>query len=484
MTARRGKAGMSTPLWTSTEAAAATGGQVASDWWASGISIDSRTVAEGDLFVALSAARDGHDFVADALDKGAVAALVSRVPEGVDPTRLLLVPDVLEGLADLGRFARARTGAKVIAVTGSVGKTTVKEMLRAALSPQGRTHAAEASFNNHWGVPVTLARMPADAEFAIIEIGMNAPGEIAPLARMAHPDVAVVTTVAPAHLEAFGAIEGIAHEKASIYEGLSPGGVALAHADVETAGILYDKARAVGARLVRFGVAKGADIRMSDLRGSDSGSSARAVMHGPPMVFRLPVPGAHNAMNALIALAVCDAVGADVAEAAMALAAWEPVSGRGTRERLDLGGAGDLVIDLIDDAFNANPASLAAGLDVLAAIDPPPGGRRVAILGDMLELGGDAPTIHAEVADYAAMAGIDIVHTAGPLMEHLHNALPASRRGQHAETAEALAHDVPRALKSGDVVLVKGSKGSRVSRVVDALRKLGQAVPTQFRGSS
>jgi UDP-N-acetylmuramoyl-tripeptide--D-alanyl-D-alanine ligase len=483
VTARRGEAGVTAPLWTSAEAAAATGGQVASDWTVSGISIDSRTVAEGDLFIALSAARDGHDFVADALAKGAAAALVSRIPEGVDAERLLIVPDVLEGLADLGRAARARTAARVVAVTGSVGKTTVKEMLRAALSPQGRTHAAEASFNNHWGVPVTLARMPADTEFAIIEIGMNAPGEIAPLSRVAQPDVAVVTTVAAAHLEAFGVIEGIAHEKASIYDGLQPGGIALANGDIDTAPILFDKARAVGAKLVSFGAAEGLDIRLTDLRSSDTGSSARAVLRGTEMVFRLPVPGAHNAMNALIALAVCDAIGADVAEAAMALAAWAPVSGRGTRERLDLGGAGDLVIDLIDDAFNANPASLAAGLDVLASIDPA-GGRRVAILGDMLELGDSAERLHAEVADYAPMAKIDIVHTAGPLMEQLHNALPASRRGLHADTAEELAHEVPRALKAGDVVLVKGSKGSRVSRVVDALRKLGQANPTKSRGSS
>jgi UDP-N-acetylmuramoyl-tripeptide--D-alanyl-D-alanine ligase len=471
-------------LWTSAEAAKATGGQVAGDWSATGVSIDSRTVAEGDLFVALSAARDGHEFVADALAKGAVAAMVSRVPEGVDPARLLIVADVLEGLAGLGRAARARTKAKVVAVTGSVGKTTVKDMLRTALSPQGQTHVAEASYNNHWGVPVTLARMPVETDFAVIEIGMNAPGEIAPLARMARPDVAVVTTVAPAHLEAFGVIEGIAHEKASIYDGLSPGGVALAHADVGTAQILFDKARAVGARLVRFGEAEDADVRLTDLRLSDVGSVARAQFGGQSLLYKLAVPGQHNAMNGLIALAACDALGADLSEAAMALAGWEPVSGRGTRETVDLGGAGDLVIELIDDAFNANPASLKAGLEVLATVDPPPGGRRVAILGDMLELGSDAPAIHAEVADLDAMGKVDLVHTAGPLMEHLHNALPATRRGLHADTAEALAHDVPRALKAGDVVLVKGSKGSRVSRVVDALRKLGQAHPTQSRGSS
>ncbi|MCU4652872.1 UDP-N-acetylmuramoyl-tripeptide--D-alanyl-D-alanine ligase [Roseibacterium sp. SDUM158016] len=475
---------MRASLWTAAEAAAATGGEATGDWQANGISIDSRSVQPGDLFVALSAARDGHDFVADALDKGAVAALVSRVPAGVDPARLLIVPDVLEGLAALGRAARARTKARVIAVTGSVGKTTVKEMLRAALSPQGATHAAEASFNNHWGVPVTLARMPADTDFAIIEIGMNAPGEIAPLARMAAPDVAIVTTVAPAHLEAFGVIEGIAHEKASIYEGLPAGGIALAHADVETAPILFDKARSVGAELIRFGEAEEAEMRLTEVRLSDTSTVVRARMRGDERLFKLAVPGRHHAMNALIALSACDVVGADVAEAALALSRWEPVSGRGTREALDLSGTGDLTIELIDDAFNANPASLAAGLDVLAAAEPQGRGRRIAVLGDMLELGTSAPEIHAEVADLPAMARVDMVHTAGPLMEHLHAALPASRRGLHAETAAELARLLPRELRAGDVVLVKGSKGSRVSGVVDALRKLGQATPTKPRGSS
>ncbi|MDG4647696.1 UDP-N-acetylmuramoyl-tripeptide--D-alanyl-D-alanine ligase [Roseibacterium sp. SDUM158017] len=474
---------MRASLWTAAEAAAATGGRVGSDWQADGVSIDSRTVASGDLFVALQAARDGHDFVADALAKGAVAAIVSRVPEGVDPARLLIVDDVLEGLTALGAAARARTRAKVIAVTGSVGKTTVKEMLRACLSPQGRTHAAEASYNNHWGVPVTLARMTAGTDFAIIEIGMNAPGEIAPLAALARPDVAIVTTVAPAHLEAFGVIEGIAHEKASIFEGLSPGGVALANADVETAPILFDKARSVGAELIRFGEAEGAEMRLTDIRLSDSSTVLRARMRGEERLFKLSVPGRHQAMNALIALSACEAVGADVAEAAMALSHWAPVAGRGTRERIDLGGMGDVVIDLIDDAFNANPASLAAGLDVLAAAEPEGKGRRIAVLGDMLELGPGAPEIHAGIADLPAMARIDVVHTAGPLMEHLHLALPASRRGRHGETAADIARLLPRDLRPGDVVLVKGSKGSRVSGVVDALRKLGQAKPDKPRGS-
>jgi len=469
-------------LWTSSDAAEATGGRSAGNWQATGVSIDTRTLKPGDLFVALKAARDGHDFVAQALEKGAAAALVSRVPDGVPEEDLLIVPDVLQGLEALGAAARARTAAKVIAVTGSVGKTTVKEMLRAALAPQGRTHAAEASYNNHWGVPLTLARMPADTEFAIIEIGMNNPGEIAPLTRLAAPHVALVTTVAPAHLEAFGAIEGIAHEKASIFDGLGEGGIALANADIETAQILFDKARAVGADLIRFGETEGVEAHLTDLRLTEDATVLKAVLQGAPVLFKLAVPGRHLALNALVALAAAQAAGADVTEAAMGLGRWQPVTGRGTRERLVLSPTDDLAIDLIDDAFNANPASIAAGLDVLANAAPEGAGRRIAVLGDMLELGPQAPDLHAEIADLPAIADIDLVYSVGPLMEHLHAALPGAKRGQHAETAEDMAHELPRDLRPGDIVLIKGSKGIKVSRVVDALRKLGQAAAEHKRG--
>ena len=473
---------MSAPLWTAAAAAAATGGRASGDWTATGVSIDSRSVAPGDLFVALSAARDGHDFVADALDRGAAAAMVSRVPDGVDPARLLRVDDVMAGLHALGAAGRARSDATVIAVTGSVGKTTVKEMLRTALAAQGRTHAAEASFNNHWGVPVTLARMPAETEYAIIEIGMNAPGEIAPLARLARPDVAVVTTVAPAHLEAFGVIEGIAREKASIYEGLGPGGIALAHADIDTAPILFDAAQARGATLIRFGQAEGVEARLLDAQLSDAATVIRADLGGQERLFRVGAPGRHHAMNALIALAAAEAAGADATRAAMALARWTPVDGRGTRERIVLSRTDDLAVEMIDDAFNANPASVAAALDVLAAAEPAGRGRRVAVLGDMLELGPTGPARHAAIADHPAMARIDTVHTVGPLMARLHAALPAPMRGHHAATADEMAATLPRTLRAGDVLLIKGSKGIKVSRVVDALRKLGQAAVEFRRG--
>lgn len=469
-------------LWTAKDAAAATGGQVAADWQVTGLSIDSRTIAPGDLFIALSAARDGHDFVADALARGAAAAMVARVPEGVDPARLLIVGDVMEGLCALGAAGRARTKAKVIAVTGSVGKTTVKEMLRAALSPQGKTHAAEASFNNHWGVPITLARMPADTDFAVIEIGMNHPGEIAPLAQLARPDLAIVTTVAPAHLEAFGVIEGIAHEKAAIYNGLAPGGIALAHADIDTAPILFDKAHAMGARLVRFGATAGVEAQLLDVQIADTATAIRAKIMGTERLFKIGAPGRHYAMNALIALCAAELVGADATQAAIAFAGWTPFEGRGTREPLTLGGREDLVIEMIDDAFNANPASIAAALDMLAAAEPTGRGRRIAVLGDMLELGPTGPALHAAIADHPAMARIAAVHTVGPLMAHLHAALPGATRGQHADSADDMADHLPQSLRAGDVVLLKGSKGIKVSRVVDALRKLGQAKVDQRQG--
>lgn len=471
-----------TALWTAADAAQATGGHVAGDWSVQGISIDTRLIAPGDLFVALSAARDGHEFVADALAKGAIAALVSHVPAGIDPARLLVVDDVMTGLQDLAKAARARTKAKVIAITGSVGKTTVKEMLRTALAGQGHVHAAVASFNNHWGVPVTLARMPAETDFAIIEIGMSAPGEIAPLARLARPDVAVVTTVAPAHLEAFGVIDGIAREKASIFEGLEPGGIALVHGDIETSSTLVEAAGRHATRVIRFGEAPGLDMRLTELHLSDEASVIRADLNGTERLFKLPVPGRHFAMNALIALATAEAAGADATRAAMALAGWTPFEGRGTRERIVLSPVDELAIEMIDDAFNANPTSMAAALEVLAATTPDGRGRRVAILGDMLELGEAGPALHAGIADLPAMARIDTVHTVGPLMAHLDAALPGALRGVHSDTPEEMAQALPRTLRAGDVLLIKGSKGIRVSHVVDALRKLGQAAGAHKRG--
>lgn len=446
-------------LWTSDDAAAATGGRVTAAWTASGVSIDTRTITPGDLFVALQADRDGHDFVAQALAKGAAAALVSRIPDGVaSDAPLLVVPDVLRGLEDLGRAGRARMTGRVIAITGSVGKTSTKEMARTALAGQGVIHAAEASYNNHWGVPLTLARMPAATDFAIIEIGMNHPGEIAPLSRMARPHVALITTVAAAHLEAFGAIEGIAREKGAIFEGLQPVGHAILPEDLPVTQILRDCADRAGAVVVGFG--EHGVARPLRIVSQDGALSCHARIMGDTLAFTLPTTGRHFAMNAVGVLAALGAAGADLAQAAAHLSDWHPPQGRGAVETL--GG-----IRLIDDAFNANPASLSAGLATLAGLQ---GGRRVAILGDMLELGTEEVAMHRAVADDPSMAAIDLVHCAGPLMRHLHDALPADKRGLWTQTAAELAAHPDKLISAGDILLVKGSKSSRISMVVQALR--------------
>ncbi len=474
-----------TALWSSADAVRATSGQATRDWTATGVSIDTRTLGPGDLFVALADVRDGHDFVADALAKGAAAAMVSRRPEGVDDDApLLIVGDVLEALGQLGAAARARTDARVIAVTGSAGKTSTKEMLRDVLSPQGRTHVAEASYNNHWGVPLTLARMPADTEYAVIEIGMNAPGEIAPLSRLARPHVAMVTTIAAAHLAAFDSLAGIAQEKASIFEGLEPGGIAIVNDDVDTRDILSDRAAAHAETTIRFGHRDSSDFRIARAELAGDATVVEASRADAPLVFKIGVAGRHFAMNALAALAAVEAVGADLAVAANDMGRWSPPSGRGTRELLALDPVeDDLTAELIDDAFNANPASMAAALDVLAAAGPADGagkvarGRRIAILGDMLELGPDEARMHRAIADHPAMETLAQVHCVGPRMAALWEALPEHRRGRHVPEAETLAADAHTLIDAGDVVLVKGSKGSHVSLVASAIRKLGHPRP-------
>ncbi len=468
-------------LWSARDAAAATGGQASAEWSADGVSIDTRTIRPGDLFVALQDIRDGHDFVAQAFEKGAAAALVTHRPEGVAPDApLLIVDDVLRALEALARAARARTQARVVAVTGSVGKTSTKEMLRDVLGGQGRTHAAEASYNNHWGVPLTLARMPDDTEFAVIEIGMNHPGEIAPLARMARPHVAMITTVAAAHLEAFADIAGIAREKAAIFEGLEPGGVAVINADLDTTEILIEAARAQGATCVTFG-AKSDQYTLKSAKLSNDLTVAQADIRNELLVFKINSAGRHFAMNGLGVLACVEALGGDTGLAAPDLGHWQPPAGRGTRETLQIDSAdAEWTVDLIDDAFNANPTSMAAALEVLAAATPRDDigriakGRRIAILGDMLELGPQEGDMHRALADLPQIAQLSQIHCVGPRMRALWDILPAQQKGQWFESAQELVSRVHGMIDAGDVILIKGSKGSKVSLVVDALRRTGR----------
>jgi UDP-N-acetylmuramoyl-tripeptide--D-alanyl-D-alanine ligase len=470
-----------TALWTREAAVAATGGTCPQDFSASGVSIDTRTLRSGDLFVALADARDGHDFVKDAAARGAAAALVSRRPDGVpDDFPLLLVPDVLAGLHALGAAARARLTGRLVAVTGSVGKTGSKEMLRRALLDQGRVHAAEKSYNNHWGVPLTLARMPAETDFAVIEIGMNAPGEIEPLSRLARPHVAIITAVEAVHLAAFGDIRGIAHEKAAIIKGIEPGGTIVLNRDTTTYRLLDRIARHADVARLRFGSIGRPEYRLLDAAIGVTGTAVSASVRGRPFLFRLGARGRHLAMNALGVLAAIEALGGDIARAGLSLADWQPPEGRGARWRIEIGPAGlDGAITLIDESYNANPAAMAATLEVLAAegAGSGAGGRRIAFLGDMLELGSQEVALHAGLAAVPAIAGVTRVHCAGRRMQALHEALPVAKRGEWFQNSETLAARARRLLDPGDIVMVKGSFGSRMGLVVEEIKKIGVARP-------
>lgn len=456
-------------LWTARAIADAAGGRLDGfDGPVSGISIDTRTLHPGDAYFAIRGDRfDGHAFVDAAYKAGAAAAVVSQPAAAPAGRAAVRVDDVLDALGDLGRAARARTSAQVVAITGSVGKTGTKEALRRALSASGPTHASLASHNNHWGVPLTLSRMPADSSYGVFEIGMNHAGEIVPLTRMVRPHVAVVTTVGPVHIEFFGSVEAIAHAKAEIFQGLEPGGVAVLNADDPSTEVLRADATTCGVeRIVTFGTAADADVRLVDLDAGSDRSTVTADVFGKTVRYVLGAPGRHSAMNSLAVLAAVDLMGADVMAGAETLARLEAGAGRGQQTDLAVPSG---KLRLVDDAFNANPASVRAAIDMLALTPTGEGGRRVAVLGDMLELGANAPAYHRDLAGPLEAGGIDLVFCSGPLMRVLFDALPPARRGGHAETAAELAPLVCEAVVAGDVVLVKGSKASCMTDVVSAL---------------
>jgi UDP-N-acetylmuramoyl-tripeptide--D-alanyl-D-alanine ligase len=438
----------------------------------SGISIDTRTIAPGEAFFAIKGdSRDGHDFVAAALQAGAGLAVVSqaRLAEMPAGAPLLLVADVLEGLCALGHASRARSHAKIVAVTGSVGKTGTKDALRLVLGKQGETHASVASYNNHWGVPLSLARCPASADFAVFELGMNHAGEIDPLSRLVRPHVAIVTTVEPVHLEFFGSIEAIADAKAEIFAGIEPGGAAVINRDNPHYERLRRAAEAIGvARIVSFGEHAQADARVDKVALQADFSVVSANILGAEVAYKVGAPGRHIVLNTLAVLAAASLLGADLALAALALADLQPPAGRGARQTLTVPG-GDAL--LIDESYNANPASMRAALALLGQVPMGARGRRIAVLGDMLELGERGHELHEAMVEPVLAHDIDLVFCSGPLMRSLWEALPAERRGGYAETSAALEPAVLGEIHAGDAVMVKGSLGSKMGPIVAALTR-------------
>ncbi len=467
-------------VWTAYEAAAATGGALCSrggdesrwlaeEWRAAGISIDTRTLQPGDLFVALEDVRDGHDFILSAFERGAAAALISKMPaESPNGAALLLTGDTLEGLTDLARAARMRNFGKRVAITGSAGKTSTKELLRHVLAGAGQVHAAEKSLNNHFGVPLTLARMPASTDYGVFEIGMNHAGEITPLTKLVKPHVAIVTTVAAAHLEFFDSVEQIAEAKAEIFLGVNKGGAAFLPADNPHFPILRRRAEEAGvARIFTFGESDDADVRLVSYASDGVGGDIAASVFGADISFRLGAPGKHQAMNAMAVLGAAVVCGTPAAEAAARMASFGAASGRGAQAEIDLGDGRR--ITLLDESYNANPTSMAAAMSILGDLAPRGEGRRIAVLGDMLELGARAEELHASLADPLLAANVDRVYASGALMQALWARLPETARAAIAEDADALVAPLVDGLKDGDVVMVKGSNASKVSKIVGAL---------------
>jgi UDP-N-acetylmuramoyl-tripeptide--D-alanyl-D-alanine ligase len=460
-------------LWTAEELLAATGGKFegAPPTDFGGVSIDSRSLGRGDIFVAIKGeSRDGHEFVETALEGGAGVAIVSRPVASMRAKGpLLIVDEPLRALERLARAARARSSAKIIAVTGSVGKTTTKEALRLVLSSQGETHVSAASYNNHWGVPLSLARMPANASFAVFEIGMNHAGEIEPLTKMVRPHVAIITTIAPSHLGFFRSLDEIAGAKAEIFSGVEPSGAAILNRDNVHHGRLKNAAERAGIkRIYGFGRSDQAEIRLTHAVLHENSSSVTARILGDEVAYKLGMPGEHIAMNSVAVLGAAKLVGADLAKAALSLAGLAPAKGRGVRYKLAVPGG---YLTLIDESYNANPVSMQAALALLGITKPGKGGRRIAVLGDMLELGEAGPLLHAELAQAIDAAGADTVYACGPMMLHLWNAIPPNRRGRYAENSDGLKEPLVGDLRAGDVVMVKGSLGSRMGPLVEAIKQ-------------
>jgi UDP-N-acetylmuramoyl-tripeptide--D-alanyl-D-alanine ligase len=457
-------------LWTSAEASAAANARAWGRWTVSGVAIDSRAIRPGDLFVALKDARDGHDYVAAARANGAAAAMVSRF---IDEGPSLIVENTLEGLRGLALAARQRSAAIRVAVTGSVGKTSVKETLAAVFRRAGRAHASEKSYNNHWGVPLTLARMPRQTERAVFEIGMNHPGEIRPLSQLVQPDIAIITKIAPAHLEGMGSVEAIADEKAQIFAGLVEGGAAIIPGDDDFAARLAEHAGGSGAGwLVRFGTGVQDEARLVYFESDESGGRGTADVFGRRVKFRTAGGGAHWGMNAAAVLAAAYLSDTPLDLAVDAIAETAVPVGRGAAVTVRLPGGPAIVLD---DSYNANPASMEAAIRTLAARIPAAGGRRIAALGEMRELGPRSAELHAALANLLEQARVDAVYLVGEGMLALADALPQERVRAWAKTSGDVSDKIRAEIRAGDVVLVKGSNAAKMADVVEALKRLDGA---------
>ena len=458
-------------LWSQSDLVKATTGDLIGDWrndGIAGVSIDSRSIKSDELFVAVKAKRDGHNFINDAIRLGAKGALVDHIPADIPSnTPLLLVPSVQEALENLGKYRRERSQAKLVAITGSVGKTSSKNMLKTILELQGKTHASPASFNNYLGVPLTLANLPIDAAYAVVEIGMNKPGEIEPLARMAAADVVLITAIGKAHLEAFGDIAGIAHEKAQIVKGLKSTGMAVLNADTPGYEILKKQTIKNGSQFISFGGID-SNLRAKKMQKLNGRIKVQCQFNDRDLEFIVGSSGFHFAENSLGVLLCVDCLGADIEKASQDLAKWEPSSGRGSFEKILLPSGN---IFLIDDAFNANPSSMKSALQLLTQRTLNCR-RRVAFLGDMLELGENEVMLHEEIISWPELADVDIIHTLGPLMHYLHKKLPSNIKGCHYESKNELISDLENILQEGDKVLVKSSKSVGLSSIVDAIRAI------------
>ena len=448
-------------LWSSADIARATGGTASADFAVNGIAFDSREIAAGNLFVAMTGENDdGHRFVDGALARGAAGAIVSQPV----PHPHVLVADTAAALNALGVASRARTVARVAGVTGSVGKTGTKEALAAALSrtPDTKVHRSVKSYNNHTGVPLSLARMPADSDYGVFEMGMNHAGEIAALTAMVRPHVALVTAVAPAHIEFFPTgIDGIADAKGEIFRGLEPGGTAIIPFDSAQRDRLIAHARPHAAHILTFGMGDGADVRARDAVATAHGTLVTATLPDAELCFTVGQQGAHWVSNALAVIAAVSALGGDLAVAGLALAELEGLEGRGARYTLASGAV------LIDESYNANAASMTATLQVLGNESAT---RRIAVLGEMRELGNESETLHAGIAEPLLAANVDFAVLVGPAMTPLAKAIEGKVDFRHVADTDAAIDVLRPMIADGDVILVKGSNGVGLSVLVTALR--------------